>query len=118
MGLKDLVNNKKKKKEKTQEPKEFITEQEIVDLMVDYIINDKQIESSQIKVDDLVEYASDYVEIENKEVLQEIQSIAFGVLDALKEEGYLIARSTHFEIDHAIDYDVKLEVDETQDERV
>ena len=83
----------------------YISEKEVLGLMVEYLINELQLVSAEVSVDDIIDYVSFYVETDTDEELTKIAELAFSVVETLTDAGYLKKSGKSYKIVKEIYYD-------------
>lgn len=89
---------------------EDFTEQDYVDIMVDYIKDEYQFQYATVSKETLKKYVFDNVEVSNEESKQVIDEAAQGVIDALIESGHLRKTELGYKINKRLEADLRIEI--------
>lgn len=102
------------------EEKISLDEQDIINMMVDFLRDEHQFMFATIHKESLVKYIYENVEVTNEESKQAVEDVAQGVLDALTEAGYLTITENGYEIYKYLDNEANVIIeyeDEEEEEK-
>ena len=99
---------------------EYLNEQDIINMMVDFLRDEHQFQYATIHKESLVNYILENVEVSNQESKWAVIDVAQGVLDALTEAGYLTITENGYEIYKYLDDEANVIIeyeDEIEEEK-
>ena len=89
---------------------EDFSEQDYVDIMVDYIKDEYQFQYATVSKETLKKHVFDNVEVSNEESKQVIDEAAQGVIDALIKSGHLRKTEFGYKINKRLEADLRIEI--------